>query len=895
MAVLINKETGLAENLTPQQEQAAMAAGTHEVPLYDPQGQPTAVPHAEAAQLLQSGYSLPKPDEYKHMLKYATAAGQPIQAGVEAAASAATFGASRMLGDAEMQALRKEANPIAETVGTLGGLGASMLTGVGAAPIMEKIGLMGATALGLGEATAAARVGTTAAKLGIENAVFQVGSEVDKMLLKDPEQSLGTAILNTGASALLGAGLGAGAKGVGELWSATAGKKLSGLLDAYKNKVNGVASADVGKAAGLELAPEMAAVLGETPEAHRAFQTLMESNTPAGQKMQQLYKEFKEASDVAIRDTVGGPVSMDIESLGEEMKKLLVKQLRETADPVGTAMSKFNDAFGKIPLSVEDKAAIGEAVNKIAIEEGWHKIPSSKANSMVKNVLKEIQLQETANDLRKYISNLRDNNQPLTEGFRPAMLLGNIIEDQMGVATERMVGARAPEALDKYLATKAEYAKLKGLFEDLNDRLKAGYKSKGHGVETFSRLVKDMQAEDVVKRLSPKGDAAFARILEQSFPEVSAAMKQIELNKLVNKARDGELISAKKLFKQIENLSNENQAYLDFILPKEKLDRLKAIDALLDKVPNKMNPSGTAKTLDSLWAAGPAGVGAAIGSLFGGPVGGIIGAIGAHYGKQAPDAVRLSVLKFLGSEMPTNALGMRAAIDYSEKVIKGAKLLDKANKSIFEGGAKVIPFPEAKSLEKMNQLVAQNEQGQYHESELAHYMPEHATSATMHSVQVSQYLKSLQPDTAPLTPLAKPRVPNAMEKARYKEALQIAEQPGILLNYIKDGTLTNTQVHHLQAMYPQLYAQMQDKLMHGLMEHKAKDGMLPYKVKLSLSVFMQQPLDNSLLPQAIMANQMPQQQPMQQTAPISKTNKLSRQPASYATPMQNREMDRNRH
>lgn len=97
MPVLINKETGLAENLTPQQEQAAIAAGTHDVPLYDPSGQPTAAPHNEAAQMLQAGYSLPKPEEYKHMLNYATAAGQPIQAGVEAGASAATFGLSRAL------------------------------------------------------------------------------------------------------------------------------------------------------------------------------------------------------------------------------------------------------------------------------------------------------------------------------------------------------------------------------------------------------------------------------------------------------------------------------------------------------------------------------------------------------------------------------------------------------------------------------------------------------------------------------------------------------------------------------------------------------------------------------------------------------------------------------
>jgi truncated hemoglobin YjbI len=883
MPVLINRETGLAENLTPQQEQQAMVNGTHDVPLYTPEGQPYSAPHADVGQLLQSGFTLPKPEEYKHMLNYAKASEQPIRAGLEGAASAATLGLSRAIGDKEMQALRKEANPIASVTGELAGLGASALAGYGAAPIMESAGLLGAATLGLGEASTAARVGTTAAKLGIENAVFQAGSEVDKMLLKDPEQSVSTAILNTGAAALLGAGIGGAAKGANELWSATAGKKMTSLLDAYKNKVNGL-PVEMANTAGIELAPEMAAVLGETPEAHRAFQTLMESNTPSGQKMQKLYQEFKEASDVAIKDTVGGPVNMDVETLGEKLKTELANQIRTLAEPSNKKYQQIKDAFSNVLLDVEDKADIGERLTNLAVEQGWPKMPSGPGNNMFNKTLEHLHLQETAADIDKYAKGLKKAHQYNTEGFYPANEIAKRLEAAIDTAIEKNIGFKAPEIMAEYQATKAEYGKFKNVLEELNKRIHVG---KASGEKSFLANLKDAQAEDIVKRLSPKGDAAFARILDTTFPEVGALVKQIELNKLVNKARDGELISAKKLFKQIEGLKSENQAYLDYILPKDKADRLEAIHALLDKVPSKMNTSGTAKTLDSLWAAGPAGVGAAIGSLFGGPVGGILGAIGAHYGKQVPDAIRISLLKFLGSELPTSAIGMKKAISYAENVVKGEALLNKAVKSVYEGGAKVIPFPETKHVEKMQQFVASNDMK---EDELGHYMPEHATSVAMHTIQVRQYLKNMEPNVTPLSPLDKPRVPNAMEKARYKEAVQIAEQPGIILNYIKDGTLTAQQIHHMQAMYPQLTIQMQQKLLEGLVAHKAKNGMLPYKVQMSLSAFIGQPLTSSLTPNAIMANQIQPQQTQQQTAPISKTSKLSRQPANYATPLQRQEM-----
>lgn len=86
----------------------------------------------------------------------------------------------------------------------------------------EATGLLGSAFIPGGQGRlltkGAAAVATTAAKrLAVENALYAAGSEVSKMMLKDPNQSVGSAISNIGLSGMLGGALG------------KAGEKLSGL------------------------------------------------------------------------------------------------------------------------------------------------------------------------------------------------------------------------------------------------------------------------------------------------------------------------------------------------------------------------------------------------------------------------------------------------------------------------------------------------------------------------------------------------------------------------------------------------------------------------------------------------------------------------------------------
>jgi hypothetical protein len=146
--------------------------------------------------------------------------GQQALSAVEGAASAATFGLSTGVQEAlgvnmeDVQG-RREENPISYAAGQIAGLvGTSGLGSLpkGAGFAVEAAGTAAARALGMGEATALAKVGTQAAKLAVENMLVTSGDEVSKMFSDDapPTEAAQTALLNIGLSGLIGGGLGAG-------------------------------------------------------------------------------------------------------------------------------------------------------------------------------------------------------------------------------------------------------------------------------------------------------------------------------------------------------------------------------------------------------------------------------------------------------------------------------------------------------------------------------------------------------------------------------------------------------------------------------------------------------------------------------------------------------------
>lgn len=267
-------------------------------------------------------------------------------------------------------------------------------------------------------------------------------------------------------------------------------------------------------------------------------------------------------------------------------------------------------------------------------------------------------------------------------------------------------------------------------------------------------------------------------------------------------------------------------------------------------------------------------------------------------GKEAYEATKLSLYKFLGADGRIDAAGLRATALAAQAAIKGEQALSNASESVFGLSSKAIAMPENKHIEKLKDAVAKLSQDPQsmagNDNKLQQYSPQHAEALGMINARAITYLNSIRPSTAPAMPLDSEVTPSSTQEAHYKAALTVAQQPLSVLKSIKEGSLTHQEMTHLQALYPALAARMTQKLFQDLATAKGDNMTIPYKTRVSLGMFMGKPLDSSMTPQAIMSNQgtglMGEQQAPRATA--SKSQKLSKLPAGSQTPGQNRELRR---
>jgi hypothetical protein len=338
-----------------------------------PAGELGTVPDTELQSALQNGYSQVSPDEiaaFENEQKFGST-GQQLITGLEGAASAATFGLSTgvetALGvDPEDIRARREVNPGSYMTGQVAGLvGSALIPVAGAANVLGKAGAVGARAVGLGAAESTlAKIGSLAVRSGVENAVFQAGDEVSKMLASDPNQSIETAVTNMGISGLLGVGVGGGIGVVPPLWKATLGGKVGQALEAIKNKAGGIdgtipdAVHDATQKLGLELTPEVKARLSDDPWVQSAAKGLEQTDTTAsGRGFQEQMKTFKGDLNNSLLETfgrtpddIGRVAELSKYEAGKSIGETLAKEIDTRVDPLAKEFEALKGKYKDVDL-----------------------------------------------------------------------------------------------------------------------------------------------------------------------------------------------------------------------------------------------------------------------------------------------------------------------------------------------------------------------------------------------------------------------------------------------------------------------------------------------------------------------------------------------------------------
>lgn len=866
-------------------------------------------------------------------------AGQAVQAGVEGALSGTIghAGTSALLGPgiglpgapgmktgfniASPEAIRgrAEAHPIASTAGEIAGLGVGALTGTGEAAALESIGKGTAEAIGLGAPVRyAARVGSSAAKSAAEMAAFQMDDEVAKAINHDPNFGAQSAIANVGLATALGAGGGAFITGaVSPLWQATKGMELTGTLKNMIERLGGrEGEAITGKAADLEathgvpIAPELKAVIDQEPGAMGMYSVLNQTDhTWGGRNVQAARETLETGLNNKILETLGhspetaSKTEINPFQRGREAGETLVKEIEPATKEISKRYDEFGKKFKDLTLNPQDRLEMAEQIAQKAVDEGWHKAESDTQQKLASNVMSKLNSQATIDDLKKYLTNLYDAHPYGSPTYKAAKDIGRIIKEQQ---EKIILGKLGGEELTAYQVLRKDYSKMMDVFDNLNEHLHVG---RYDGPQSFLTALKDLNstnAEGVLNRLSGKNKADVLERLKL-FPETLSKIKQFHIDSLLEKAgidtTEGTQTSIYKLLNHLDKMTPETR---NLILSPEQQGVIAAARQTMAGLKDPtFNYSKTGRTMAKLMHDTPSVI-SFIAALMGHAEAGMLGFLGKLGFSEGKDAVKLGMLKLLGSDKPIDAAALKSAITYFDKAQKGAKILSKASENVFKPGVRVLvssQMPTAAEITKLDKLVASNDSQDTSRqlemagnSQLGHYLPDHQTAISQSSFQSLDYLKTLKPKPVQNSPFDTPIEPTPEQEGRYRRALEIAQQPAVVLQHIKDGTIVPSDVQDIKSMYPALYDQLSHKLTSEMIDKHSNEEPIPYKTRLGMSMFLGQPMDSTMNRDSITAAQLtyikppPPQQPKGKKA--GDTSKLGKDNKMYKTPTQASESDR---
>ena len=727
---------------------------------------------------------------------------------------------------------RREANPIthygSEALGLI--LPAVVTSGMSAE---ARAGLEGLNQLGLTEGAAkaiapeagetlASKIGATAAKGAIENALLAGSDETSKLILQDPNQSAESAIMSVGLGGVLGGTAGGAIGAVPKLWEQVLGSKAGKFIEDFKARI-GEHTSGVSPEDGIH---------------------------------QELSKYYNDINDL-VEGTRGplGIKAQDIEKLVPEMSPRMDAQVQDIAESLNNQIAKMAEKPDVYPPRFVDKLQ---------------------------------------SHLDTFTSNLSKPDLTSAELFKETEDLKRIFQ-QYG-KYDKVINELSPE--HQFVQDAKKIAQdLKGKLEDTDVWGRAGQRQKDFNaaVSDYLPKLKDFESKfttklaDEGRLVDPGKVASFVRGIGKPNAEIRSSV----LDKFLE--------ASEQMKKEVGKI-HQSLGVTDSI-PESPLSMTKAA---------MKEPTLGAQAADTLLGkiiGEGSGLGATVGGIFGHREGfGVLGAMfGAHVLGPMFKSVLPGITKAIINASKMSAPGFKAAVDYATEVSRGQALLDRGVKALFSESNRAITNEtvsdsERRKLEKHLDAIKMNPQAYLNQqTHLSHYLPDHEMAVAQASSGAASYLAALKPAIERPAPLDSPQPPSPFAEAKYRNALNIAQNPAIILNKVKEGTLTAEDLQHIGSMYPSLYRGLQQKITSELAAKLSKGASIPYKTRIGLSTFMAQPMDSTFTPAAIMKAQQVQAFPL--TAPQnpqgspkgSKSSPaLQKMPSTFQTASQSRELRRNK-
>ncbi len=603
----------------------------------------------------------------------------------------------------------------------------------------------------------------------------------------------------------------------------------------------------------------------------------------AGINRQKAYRDAVKAVTSQVEESTAAESKYSKAELGNIFKDSITSQLEEQTAPISQLYNEIKQYHQIIPLSEKSAPAIARNIAEL---DELRLSPSSPEGKLANRVIDEIGNLKTVDDVKNYKSILNRSVSPTASSGEKRMVA--ILSDKLSDLEENSIvrfaknEMKTPEAKQRVMniIDQRELAntKYKGLMTDIKTLSEQLGKGRVYGPQDAMNFIRErLTPEEVVSKLFDKRNSEFMDFFSKKYPEQMQLMRDYQRDIIrSNPASPDGVKTPKAIFKEISKLEPEIRNKL---FSKEELEKLGAAKTWLDALPPNFNPSGTAGK-------------SAFGAFFEHPTGAVMANV-RDFGIE-------KFIKLAGQDQR-----LVTAAKLAQATIRGETAVTNAAKKVFNPDALVLPIhheltdSKREKIEKHIDNMTTDPNSMMTAGIQHNTIPEYAQASAKVMASGVAYLNSLKPNEAKQNPLDSKRVPTKAEYAAYHKAISLVEQPLSILNSVKDGTINSQDIKTLTAVYPNLYTKLKDKLTQAIVEHTDKDKMVPYKTRLGMSLFMGQPLDSTMTPQALQAVQMsgmnqpsqqpPAMQPGNKKGNLAKLDKLS---SMYSTPLTARQQSR---
>lgn len=105
------------------------------------------------------------------------------------------------------------------------------------------------------------------------------------------------------------------------------------------------------------------------------------------------------------------------------------------------------------------------------------------------------------------------------------------------------------------------------------------------------------------------------------------------------------------------------------------------------------------------------------------------------------------------------------------------------------------------------------------------------------------YLDSIRPQGGQAGPLDAVTKPSRIQENLYNRQLALAENPALMLEHVRNGTVAPQDIVTMHTVYPKLTQKLIQKTTEALIDAKSKGARISRKTKIGLSAFLGVPLD----------------------------------------------------